>query len=98
MERFREAGRKSIAKEKERKGKKKEEQQGEEVARLWNANITSMEQNGGFMIGKEADVISFEEHKMKKSAMGWIRDEFMRAGWKMMCGPADESGKKQQQE
>ena len=31
---------------------------------------------------------------MKKGAIGWIREEFRKAGWTMLCGPADESRKK----
>ena len=57
-------------------------------------NLTSLEQNGGFLIGKDADVISFEEHKLKKGMIGWIREEFRKAGWTMMCGPANETRKK----
>ena len=56
--------------------------------------MTSMEQNGGFLIGIEAGVISFEEHKMRKGMMGWIKEDFRKAGWTMLCGPASESTKK----
>ena len=31
---------------------------------------------------------------MKKRMMGWIREGFRKAGWAMLCGPADESRKK----
>lgn len=31
---------------------------------------------------------------MKKGMIGWIREEFRKAGWTMLCGPADESRKK----
>ena len=31
---------------------------------------------------------------MKKVMIGWIREEFRKAGWTMLCGPADENGKK----
>ena len=71
-----------------------EGEEGEEYANIWNVNLTSMEQNGGFLIGKDADVVSFEEHKLKKGMIGWIREEFRKAGWAMLCGPADETRKK----
>ena len=62
-------------------------------ANIWNVSLTTMEQNGGFLIGKDADVLSFEEHKLKKGMIGWIREEFRKAGWAMLCGPADETRK-----
>ena len=57
-------------------------------------NVTSIEHSGGVLIGNEAGNISCGEHTMKKGIMGWIREEFRKAGWTMLCGPADESRKK----
>ena len=31
---------------------------------------------------------------MKKGTIGWISEEFGKAGWTMQCGPVDESRKK----
>lgn len=61
-------------------GPAREEEEGEDYARIWNVDLTSMEQNGGFLIGKDAGVISFEEHKLRKGMIGWIREEFRKTG------------------
>ena len=64
----------------EREEEEEDNEEGEACARIWNINVTSMEQRGGFLIGQEADVISCEERKMKYRMIGWIREEFRKAG------------------
>ena len=50
----------------------------EEKTTIWFFNLISMEQNGGFLIGKKADAIIFQEHKLKRNAMKWVRNEYRK--------------------
>ena len=72
---------------------KEEETNGtDEFLTLANYQVTSMEQNGSFVLErKEADVACFEEHKIRASEVGRFKKQFKEAGWGMLCGPSDET-------
>ena len=76
----------------EESSKEEDTEEPDEYLTIANYQVTSMEQNGNFIIEKkEADVACFEEHKTRATEVGRFKKQFKDAGWGMLCGPSDET-------